>query len=244
MKCLIRATLAVAWAVSVSGCAESNARAPAATPHDDAVTSGTTTTTSTTAPAAQPVDTTTSLTGATVGPRSSPSSVEPPSPSTSPASAELAHDTTARLTDEQIIEIVTVAQAAEDEESKLAKSKAKSARVAHFASDLIMDGRALGAQRSAVARRLDSRAPASSAAGSEVDVERGGYLQSLRASDGASFDRRFVASQVKQNQTMLKLLDEELIPSAKNPDVKDYLRSVRSKTIAHLLAAQEIDNQL
>ena len=208
MKCLIRAALAVAWAVGVSGCAESNARAPAATPHDDAVTTGTTTTTSTTAPAAQPVDTTTSLTGATVGPGSSASSLEPSS-SASPSSTEgAAHDTTARLTDEQIVGIVTVAQAAEDEESRLAKSKAKSARVAHFASDLIMDGRALGAQRSSVARRLDSRAPASSAPGTRMDVERGGYLQSLRASDGASFDRRFIAAQVKQNQTMLKMLDK------------------------------------
>jgi putative membrane protein len=154
---------------------------------------------------------------------------------------ESQRDTTARLSEGQILAVTGVATSSDAVEGRMGRDKANSARVSRFAEQLILDQRSLAAQHASLTRKYPGGTTPLSAS---LDAERSELVQSLRTSHGASFDRAFIESQIKDAQAMLKLIDRELMPSARTPDMKDFLQNLRARTIAHLLAAQEIQIQL
>src|SRR5262249_40094039 len=69
-------------------------------------------------------------------------------------------------------------------------------------------------------------------------------MTDLKTKKGADFDKAYIDSQVKMHSEALDLVDNELIPSAKNPELKDHLNGVRAHVADHLAKAQEIQTKL
>jgi predicted outer membrane protein len=230
MECLIRSAVLVAAVASLVGCAESGAQTPPRTGQSQS------------AMTVSPIDTSTRVTSAPVA-STDVGSPPPAAPSDPPVttSADVPRDTTPRWTEGQILAITGAAASSDATEGRVAREKAHSARVSRFAETLILDQRDIAAQQAALARKYPG---ASSPTSTSIDSGRGDFVQSLKTSYGASFDRAFVDGQIRDSQAMLKLIDQELLPSARTPEIREFLHNLRSKTIAHLLAAQEIQVQI
>src|SRR5438105_15631842 len=56
---------------------------------------------------------------------------------------------------------------------------------------------------------------------------------------GAAFDKAYLDNEIAYHQAVLDMLDQQLIPGAKNAELKDLLTSVRPAFAAHLDHAKE-----
>lgn len=122
---------------------------------------------------------------------------------------------------------------------QLAQRKAKNAAVKAFASKMVKHHeQALREQAKLVKKFNVTPADSQAAASLKTDGEK--TLQSLEASDAASFDALYVKSQIEGHQKALDLLDNSLIPSAKTPEVAEALRKGRTIVAQHLEEARAL----
>jgi predicted outer membrane protein len=220
-------TILVVFAAGVSGCASSSAPREPRTPDTTTVT-----TTNSAEPTSKPT-----LTSGTVG---STNSLAAPS-STNSTQPALAHDVAPRWTDQEIIAATAAAQVSVEDDARLARDKSKSARVERFAQQLTMDQREIAAMQASIARTISGTQSEMSAKLAEA---RHSLSEAIRAASPASFDQAFLAAQVAYAHALIKLLDEDMIPSAKSTELKTFLQNLRAKTSTRLLQAQEIESQL
>jgi putative membrane protein len=143
------------------------------------------------------------------------------------------------LTDEQIAAITDKANTAEIDQAKLAQSKATDERVRSFAAMMITHhGQAkqkqsslkLGTEESPQSRQLAQDASQT--------------LQTLQDKSGRDFDRAYIEAQVEEHQKVLDTLNRELLPNAKNPDLKAYLQTIKPTIEQHLTQAQQYQQAL
>jgi putative membrane protein len=66
----------------------------------------------------------------------------------------------------------------------------------------------------------------------------------LNALSGVEFDRAYIANEVAYHQAVLNAVDNALIPSAQNAELKATLVSVRPAFVAHLQHAQQLQASL
>jgi predicted outer membrane protein len=69
-------------------------------------------------------------------------------------------------------------------------------------------------------------------------------VQQLKNADAASFDQSYMHAQVEQHREVLNMLTDQLIPAAKNPDLKSQLVTTRSVVQHHLEMAMGIQQEL
>ncbi len=67
------------------------------------------------------------------------------------------------------------------------------------------------------------------------------YLKTL---SGAAFDKAYIDQEVTYHQLVLKAVDEILIPSAQNAELKALLVKVRPAFVAHLEHAKQLQAAL
>ena len=177
---------------------------------------------------APPVDTTPmpSATAAT------PPDVTPPKP------AE------AMLTDEQIVSIATTANDGEVQLAKLALTKAKHAKVKQFATHMQMDHMAaLKKEQAMIASKKLS--PSDNSMAMQLKSDAQSTMDSLKTmAAGADFDKAYIDSQVKMHQQVLDLIDNKMLPAAKDADLKAELQAIRPKIAEHLKMASDIQAAL
>jgi putative membrane protein len=65
-------------------------------------------------------------------------------------------------------------------------------------------------------------------------------LAALRALSGNEFDRKYIEGQIEGHQTVLNLLDRELIPSARRYALRTFLQFVREQVVGHLQHARYV----
>jgi putative membrane protein len=68
--------------------------------------------------------------------------------------------------------------------------------------------------------------------------------QRLQSLSGAEFDKAYIAHEVDVHQKVLNALDQTLLPSAQNPELKNVLTQVRATVEAHLTRARDIQGKL
>ena len=66
----------------------------------------------------------------------------------------------------------------------------------------------------------------------------------LAKKSGADFDRAYVDNEVAYHAAVLDMLDETLVPAARNHELKSLLESVRPAFVAHLEHARMIQSEL
>ena len=62
----------------------------------------------------------------------------------------------------------------------------------------------------------------------------------LSGLNGDAFDKAYIDNEVSYRETVVKALDDTLIPNAKNPELLGLLMKVRDVTVAHLEHAKQL----
>jgi len=149
----------------------------------------------------------------------------------------------APLTDAQILGVTEQLNSDAIAQARLARERAQTTSVKAFADHLLSQHSK--AQRDSATLAKESRLlPEPS--GSAVDVSAHGEaaLAALTAADPVSFDRAYVGTQIDQHQSVLRLLDERLIPDATDPVLRAQLQQARSMSTADIAEARKVQQTL
>jgi len=149
----------------------------------------------------------------------------------------------APLTDAQVAAVADAANTGEVEQAKIAQKRAKDARVKKFAA-MMINHHGQAKQKQAQILSKAKMKPEENPESSAITAEGTQVLETLKTIDAGSFDAAYIASQVDAHQKVLTRLDTELIPSAKNADLRAALEELRPKVEAHLKEAIDIQQAL
>jgi putative membrane protein len=146
-------------------------------------------------------------------------------------------------TDPQIAAIVVTANQVDIDAGKFAESRSKNKEVKAFARQMVTDHSGVNKSATALVTRLkvtpeDNATSASLKSGGEAN------LQHLKTLKGSAFDRAYIDNEVTYHQNVLDAIDDTLIPSAQNAELKALLVKVRPAFEAHLAHAKQIQAAL
>lgn len=166
------------------------------------------------------------------------SSADVPGLSMSPAPAGATCSTSA-LSDAQIAEIADEADRAAVEQGRYAALRARDPRVRAFAQQVVAT-HSYNRQRMTSLLRTEHLVPAESAVSTKMAADDDGTFRALKSSTVAELDRAYIDVQVKAYQDLLDTLDNELIPNARDRELKSQLQALRPLVAEQLREAKEI----
>ena len=123
--------------------------------------------------------------------------------------------------------------------ARFAKRKSHNREVRAFANTMITDHTAVNAQATALAGRLHVT-PAANAVSQSLSAGAAQAHTALKRLHGAAFDRAYMEREVAYHQAVLDALDNVLIPTTDNADLKKLLQDVRPAIAAHLAHARQL----
>jgi putative membrane protein len=128
---------------------------------------------------------------------------------------------------------------AEVDQAKLAQGRGKTPGVKQFADKMLKHhGQALREQAKIVQRL--KLTPTDSATAAKVKSDGEAQLAKLKGTNTASFDAAYISGQLDAHQQALDLLDTQLIPNAKTPEVVNALQIAREMVDQHLREARTL----
>jgi putative membrane protein len=147
------------------------------------------------------------------------------------------------MTDGQILEITHTANAGEIDQAKVALSRTKDTRVRSLAQMMVRDHSQADKKGMVIAKKDNiEREPSPKSTALASDGE--GTMRTLKADAAEDFDKDYVDTQIREHQAVLDALDNKLIVSAANPNLKAYLVEVRAAVASHLQHAQDLQKDL
>lgn len=172
----------------------------------------------------------------------------PPPPASAPGAAEPTGTTALTgavisskenqgWTDDRILAVLVAANDADLEQADLAVERARDVRVRRLAEHLAGDVRILGGKARDLAERIGKTDTPERL---EIDVEHGGYLVAMRDAPPEKFDAAYLRAQIEETQSLLRLIDDDLLASAKDPAVAALVREIRAGAAYHLATARSI----
>jgi putative membrane protein len=146
-------------------------------------------------------------------------------------------------TDPQIAHIAYTAGVIDIEAAKLAVEKSQTKDVVDFANGMIRDHEAVNVQALDLVKKLNVTPEdnATSKALTEAANKKRGELASL---DGAAFDKAYVENEVAYHAQVNEALENLLIPSAQNPELKDLLETGLKMFQGHQAHAEHVAAEL
>lgn len=146
-------------------------------------------------------------------------------------------------TDSQINGIVTTVNTVEMDAAQLAKTTSHNARVKAFAEHVYGDHSSNKRASLALAKR--KAIPMEETEKSRELREHGqATAAKLRQLTGKDFDKAYVDGQVAAHQMVLEELEQSLIPSAHDKELKAHLERTRDKVSEHLSQARRLQRSL
>ena len=147
------------------------------------------------------------------------------------------------LSDPEVAHVAVTANTIDVNAGRYALTRTRNAEVRAFANTMITDHTAVNAQAAALAGRLhvtpaDNAVSRSLVAGDSTSHRA---LQSLR---GAAFDRAYIDREVGYHQAVLDAIDQVLVPTTENADLRKLLTDVRPAIAAHLAHARQLQTTL
>ena len=147
------------------------------------------------------------------------------------------------LAEPQITKVMKEANEAEVDAAKLAKKRANNDQVKAFAKKMIDEHEKNEKDVKKVADKKDigmDRSDASKALHEQAEEQ----LKGLKKAKDADFDRAYITNQVAMHQDLLNKIDNEFLPAAKTPALKEYLSATREHVKAHLDEAKAIESSI
>jgi putative membrane protein len=126
---------------------------------------------------------------------------------------------------------------------ELASGKATNAQVKEFAQRMITDHTGVNRAAGELVGRLGVT-PENNATSEKL--RRDGELarSAMERETGAAFDRAYIDQEVEYHTAVLAAIDQTLIPSAQNAELKALLEQTRPAVDAHLQHARQIQTAL
>jgi putative membrane protein len=146
-------------------------------------------------------------------------------------------------TDPQIAMIVVTADNVDIAGGKLAAQKTSNPKVKEFAELMVRDHTSVNKQATELAKKLKIT-PEESPTSKSLKADGAASLSKLRKLSGADFDKAYVDNEVTYHETVIKALDDTLIPNAKNAELKSLLETGKPIFESHLNHAKELQTSL
>jgi putative membrane protein len=143
------------------------------------------------------------------------------------------------LSDAQIAAITELVASTETEQAQLAQSKSKDPRVLGFARMMIEHHGQSRQRQSAL-----GLSTAGSPMFQTLSQQGRQTVATLTDKQGKDFDRAYLQEQIEQHQRVLDALDQRLLPSARDPQLRAHLQSMRPIIQQHLQAARDAQHAL
>jgi putative membrane protein len=144
------------------------------------------------------------------------------------------------LSDAAIVGVMITVNEGDIELSKLAHDRALDPRVRAFADEVRTDDAAALDRMHNLARNLDLDAETPSALRQHLGAEAAAALVRLATTFGEDFDALYVDLLVTQDLEVLKLIDQELLPTAKDPALRAELEMARALIAHHVAEAKDL----
>lgn len=170
----------------------------------------------------------------------------PPEPAPAPVEPAPAPDAPAQviaLSDDEILKVAQIANQTGIEVAKLAEQRAKSPDVRRFARSVSLARASQQRKTMRIASVLNLQ-PASSPAADDLKVDSDKQRETLTQKSGVEFDRAFLDAQIVQQQNVLKLIDDRLLPEAKEPTVKALVRDLRPEVERELAETRSLADKV
>jgi putative membrane protein len=146
--------------------------------------------------------------------------------------AKAAPGATPGLTDANIAAIVVAANNADIAYAEQALAKSRDADVRRFATMVKKDHEAMNTAATQLATRL-KLVPADNEASFDLRDDAEEKRERFRELEDFAFDSAYAHNEVTYHRNVLKAIDEALIPSARNAELKALLIQVRPAVAAH-----------
>jgi putative membrane protein len=128
----------------------------------------------------------------------------------------------AKLTDPQIAHIAYTADQIDIEAAQQALQKSSNKDVIAFAQDMERDHKAVNDQALALVKKLNVT-PEDNDTSKTLTKQATAKREELAKLNGAAFDKAYIDNEVAYHKTVDSALQNTLIPSASNPQLKDLL---------------------
>lgn len=147
------------------------------------------------------------------------------------------------LSDAEVAHVAVTANAIDVDLAKLALERGRSDQVKAFARTMVEDHTGVNEHAAALAKKLGVT-PAANAVSASLQEGADAAKQKLRGLSGAAFDRAYMAREVEYHQAVLDAIDDLLVPTTENAELKGLIRTVRPAIAAHLERARGIQSSL
>jgi putative membrane protein len=129
-------------------------------------------------------------------------------------------------------------------EAKLAAKKASDPRVKAFAEEVAKDADARAGRQKQLMDGLGISKPAETMIGVHVREVEKSRLRQLASLSGSDFDRAFLDGQIDNYRSLFETYDKDLVPNAKDPQIKESLEIWRARAERRLGEAQRLRDAL
>ncbi|MGB6605232.1 MAG: DUF4142 domain-containing protein [Steroidobacteraceae bacterium] len=146
-------------------------------------------------------------------------------------------------TDPQIAAIVVTANQVDIDAGKLAKARSRTKDIQEFAERMITDHTGVNKAATDLVTKLHVTPEPNPTSES---LQKGGdeNLAALKKLHGRAFDKAYIDHEVAYHEAVLQAMDQTLIPSAQNAELKALLVKVRPAFVAHLEHAKKLQAEL
>jgi putative membrane protein len=147
-----------------------------------------------------------------------------------------------KLTDPEIASVAVVANQIDIDHARLAQEKTQNTEVLNFAQTMITDHQAVIDQATALVKKLNVT-PKENDLSRKLQTDSENSMKMLRAKSGSGFDQAYIDHEVMYHQAVISTVENNLIPNAKNAELKALLQNILPSLRAHLEHAQMLKTQ-
>jgi putative membrane protein len=154
-----------------------------------------------------------------------------------------AQTTSPDLSDPEVAHVAVTANNIDIDLGKLALSRTKDSEVKNFASMMVRDHTGVNEKAVALATKLGVT-PKDNAVSQSLEAGAKDAKAKLDPLKGADFDRAYIEREITYHQAVLDALNQTLIPTTENAELKGLLTQVTSAIEAHLAYAKKIGEKV
>jgi putative membrane protein len=145
----------------------------------------------------------------------------------------------AKLGDAEIAAIVVAANAVDADMGEWAATRATSEAVKQFGKTMATDHRAVNQAAGELVAKLKVK-PVDNAVSQKLRADGAAVRAKLAAKSGSEFDRAYITHEIEYHKAVIAAVDDVLIPSSTNAELKATIISVRPALVAHLQHAEKL----
>src|SRR5438270_8225551 len=149
----------------------------------------------------------------------------------------------AKISDPQIVGVVTAADQIDIDTAKLALKKTKNDQVKQFAQQMIDDHTNLQKSVNDLGKKLNVK-PEESDTSKSLKSAAADEMKKLRGLRGKAFDTEYINHEVAYHQQVLDAAGKVLIPNAQNAELKSALQGAAPLLQGHLQHAQQLQSSM